>query len=67
MTKVKITFYNTVPHNVNNYTIHRSTTPKKVFIKEYNTTNYKRAMSYARRFVNKQREDLGRNTVLELL
>jgi hypothetical protein len=65
--KVKITFFNTVPHEAGHYTIYRSTTEKAVFLKIYKTENVKRAFSYAKRFINKQSLELGRNTFVEVV
>ena len=66
-TCIKITFFNTVPHKAGDYTIHRSTTEKAVFLKIYKTENVKRAFSYAKRFINKQSLELGRNTCTEVI
>jgi hypothetical protein len=63
--KIKITFFNTVPQELGQYTIHRSTTPKEVFFKTYNTESVKRAFSFAKRFIDKQDSELGRNTCIE--
>ena len=65
--KVKITFFNTVPHKAGTYTIHRSTTEKATFLKIYKTENVKRAFSYAKRFINKQSLEFGRNTCTEVI
>ena len=65
--KIKITFFNTVPNKAGGYTVHRSTTEKATFVKIYKTENIKRAFFYAKRFINKQSLELGRNTCTEII
>lgn len=73
MKHIKLTFFNTEieTYGVNSeYTVHRSTTPKKSFELSYNTDNWKRALSFAKRKMRAlQKTDpaLGCNTCIEFV
>ena len=73
MKHIKLTFFNTEIQTFgkfDKYTVHRSTTPKKSFELSYNTDNWKRALSFAKRkmrALQKTDSALGCNTCIEFV